>query len=142
MNKLGPNDIEVILKLDQVIFRSGDAYEQIAPVVHLAQHSSEYRVLAVGNVSEISEKAIRINLFDGQGFNLGDFDKAAVLESFFHYGINKMLSRSAMIRPRVKLVFGDKISSVFGGYEKMILMRIVGNAGAREVVFNSTSHAS
>lgn len=142
INKLGPNDIEVILNIDQVIFKCGDAYECLAPIVYLSQDSSEYRVLAVGNVPEISEKAIRINLFDGQRCNLENFDKAAVLESFFQYGFNKMMGRLAFVRPRVKLVFGDRISRIFGGYEKMVLMRIVGNAGAREVVFNSKNQIS
>lgn len=137
LNKLG-TDIEITLKSDLVIFRSGDAFEPIAPVVYLAQQESECRVLAVGYAPESSEKFIRINLFDGEGFNSENFDKSAVLEKFFEYGIIKMMGRSAFIRPRVRLVFGERISKVFGGYEKMVLMRIIGNTGAREVVFSPT----
>jgi hypothetical protein len=51
LNKLG-TDIEITLKSDLVIFRSGDAFEPIASVVYLAQPESECRVLAVGNVPE------------------------------------------------------------------------------------------
>jgi len=138
INKYFDNDIEVILDLDQVVFRCEDACERLAPIVYLAQDSSEYQVLAIGKVPESSEKFIRINLFDGKGLNSENFDKAVALESFFHFGLSKLNGRRDFFRPRVKLVFGDRISRIFGGYEKMVLMRIVGNAGAREVVFSPT----
>ncbi len=43
LDKLG-TDVEVVLKVDQVMFRSGDVYEQIVPVVYIAEQASKYRV--------------------------------------------------------------------------------------------------
>lgn len=134
LNKIG-NDIEVILKKDLVTFRSDDAFEQIPPVVYLTQ--SDHRVLSVGIVPENSENYIRINLFDGEVFNSENFDKSRILELFFEYGIHKIMGRLAFVRPRVSLVFGDRIWKVFGGYERMVLKDAIVNAGAREVVFRS-----
>lgn len=89
-------------------------------------------ILAIGETAfEGAEKCTRIDLFEPLDPKLG---KQAYLNSFIRFGIQKVLNRRWMIRPKILFKNTKSLHLLLNGYQNTILRQAAIESGACECV--------
>ena len=87
-------------------------------------------IIAIGETSfEGSERCARVDLFESSDQKL---NKQAYLNSFIRFGIQKVLHRRWMIRPKILFRNTKSLHLLFNGYQNTVLRLAATESGACE----------
>jgi hypothetical protein len=118
-------------------FTSKNASLRIRTFLYLENGSAGSRVLSVGEETVTGPDIVRVELFGEAQTRMPvprSVDRLACLEAFVRYGILKVTSRRAMVRPCITVGGIDTLDPMLHGYQVGLLRNVLTSSGASMVV--------
>ncbi len=128
-----PEAIAIEIGPSQVTFIDPDGPPfSLSPVVYLAPDTERLKVLSVGAPPN-DETGVRIEVF-GQDRPPPGISKHDCLAAFLTHGLKAIVDRSLFrVKPDVVVRGAERLTQIFGGYERDLLTSALERAGAKRV---------
>ena len=136
MLRFGPR-ITIRVSPEAFFLTNGDTALSLATYLYLDSTAAGPRVVAVGEEVNSAPDLVRVDLF-GSSMHASLPPRVSMVEclaAFLRYGVQKVVGRRTMIRPRVTVTGLASFDSTLHGYQAAILRQALEAAGAAKVDF-------
>lgn len=127
--------IELDISIDSFTFRKDIICKKFKTYLYVSKGEKKPRILSVGEVPVRAFEAIKIELFKTNNQIDNDLDKYDCLSAFLKHCIRAITSKFAMIRPTIVVSGVNELYPVLNGYQKKVMMNLLGDAGAARIIF-------
>jgi hypothetical protein len=126
--------IELDISTDSFTFRKNGITKKFDTYIYISKDKRQ-RVISVGEEPLRTFEATKIDLFSIDNNSDSENDKYDCLAAFLSHCIAAMSSKFAMIRPTIIVSGINELNPVLNGYQRKIMMKLLGDAGAIHIIF-------
>ena len=128
---------KIVIEVDLGVFTfmSSKIEHSIPTYVYVTVRRGHLKVVSVGKEALGEPNALRVALFENNPNLFAEVDKCECVEAFIKYGVLKVISRYAMVRPTIIFRHIQVFNPIFQGYEKAFFNLIASRACAGAVFF-------
>ena len=126
--------IELEISIDSFTFRKGGFTKTFNTYMYVSKDKKP-RIISVGEEPLRLLESIKIDLFETSDKANAEHDKYDCLSAFLKHCIVSISSKLAMIRPTIIVSGINELNTIFNGYQRKIMMNLLGDAGAALVIF-------